>query len=59
MIGYFHTIITSMAFSLLRELLSESSDPSGCFCVDCGRTFDEDHDDCPECAGHTIDRSQR
>jgi len=48
-----------MAFSLLRELLSESSDPSGCFCVDCGRTFDEDHDDCPECAGHTIDRSQR
>jgi len=31
----------------------------GCFCMDCGLTFGEDHDDCPECAGHTVDRVQR
>ena len=48
-----------MLLSVLRMLLSENSDISGSFCMDCGRTFEENHEQCPECAGHTVDRVQR
>ena len=50
-----------MLSSVLSGLLTgeELDAVPGCFCMDCGRTFEEGHDDCPECDGHTVNRSQR
>lgn len=50
-----------MLSSVFRKLVTgaETTDLPGCFCVDCGRTFETDYEDCPECGGHTVDRVQR